>query len=469
MKSADGAAPFARTTPRRYFERVWETMSRDELRQAQWARFRGLLGDAWERNPFYRRKLTAAGLQLGDIREPADLRRVPVTTKDELLRDIEEYPPYGSRLQVPTSAVVNVVETSGTSGKGREIHPETAADLEAVHRAEAYGFVWAGVMTGTVVLLTWPVTMTAGSTWWLLTLGRLGANVLRIGHLSSEEKVRYMLRYGVDAVVATPSYVTRLQGAAEAAGLDIARDFRVRTLIVAGEGRSAEWAASVEATWGAKLYEQWGCTQGGIAWTCEEGMLSGGRLGLMHTLPHLCMTEVVQRESGEPVATGEEGEIVITPLHGEAAPLIRFATNDRARFVSSNACSCGRPFDGLACGSVARYDDMIKVKGVNVWASAIAGVLATSPEVREHRAVVSLDPAGQEIALLDLEFVPGLESAGRKALLETLAARVATHIGVRFEVREWRGQEPLEAVVLDRNTGKTRRWVDRRHERRAAE
>jgi len=150
--------------------------------------------------------MEGAGLRPGDIREPDDLRLVPVTTKDELVRDIEEYPPYGSRLQVSTSAVVNVVETSGTSGKGREVHPQTGADLEAIHRAEAYGFVWAGVTKGTVVLLTWPVTLTAGSTWWLLTLGRLGANVLRIGHLSSEEKIRYMLRYGVEVVIATPSY-----------------------------------------------------------------------------------------------------------------------------------------------------------------------------------------------------------------------------------------------------------------------
>lgn len=465
MKSADGAVGRGR----RYFERAWETMSRDALRQAQWTRFRELLADAWARNSFYQRKLAAVGLQPGDIREPDDLRRVPMTTKDELMRDIEEYPPYGSRLQVPTSAVVNVVETSGTSGKGREVHAQTAADLEAIHRAEAYGFVWAGVTPGTVVVLTWPVTLTAGSTWWLLTLQRLGANVLRIGQLSSDEKIHYMRRYGAEVVIATPSYVTRLQGAAEAAGLDVARDLRVRTLVVAGEGRAVDWAASVEATWGAKLYEQWGCTQGGIAWTCEEGMVTGGRLGLLHTLPHLCMTEVVHRETGEPTAAGQEGEIVITPLHGEAAPLIRFATNDRARFVPSDACPCGRPFDGLACGSVARYDDMIKVKGVNVWASAIADVLAAFPDVHEHRAEASLDAAGQEMAVLEVEFAPGVDRARRKDLLNAVAVLVASTVGVRFDVREWRGRGPLHTAILDRNTGKARRWVDRRHERRAAE
>lgn len=450
---------------RRHFEPAWETLSGDELRAVQWSRFRRLLCEAWERNRFYRKKLRAAGLHPDDVREPDDLRRVPVTTKEELVRDIEARPPYGSRLQVPPSEIVNVVETSGTSGKGRETHPQTAGDLEAIYRAEAYGFVWAGVTPGTVVVLTWPVTMTAGSAWWLYTLGRLGANVLRIGHLGAEEKVDYMRRYGGAVVVATPSYVTRLQHAAEAMGLDPKRDLAVRRLIVAGEGRPAEWAAAVEAAWGARLSEQWGCTQGALAWTCEEGYLSGGRLGLMHTLPHLCLTEVVDPETGTPVADGEYGEIVVTPLHGEAAPLIRFATNDRARFLRSDRCPCGRPFDGLACGSVSRYDDMIKVKGVNVWAFAIASVVTAYAAVREHRAQVALDAAGQERARLELEFVAGVEPLARAEMIATIAARLAREVGVRFEVVEWRGPEPLEAATLDRNTGKARRWVDRRGDR----
>ncbi len=437
-------------------------MSRDELRAAQWARLQQLLHDAWTRNRFYRTKFDAAGFRPGDVREPDDLSRVPVTTKEELLRDIEEHPPYGSRVQVEPREIVNVVETSGTTGKGRETHPQTAGDLEAIHRAEAYGFVWAGVTTGTVVVLTWPVTMTAGSAWWLHTLGRLGANVLRIGHLGAEEKLGYFRRYGAEVVVGTPSYVTRLARAAEAAGLDFRRDLRVRRLIVAGEGRPAEWMARVEEEWGAKLHEQWGCTQGAMTWTCEEGMLRDGRPGMMHGLPHLCVTEVVSRETGQPVASGQEGEIVVTPLHGEAAPLIRFATNDRARFLTSDRCACGRAFDGLECGSVSRYDDMIKVKGVNVWASAIAGVVTADSRVREHRAEVYLDPAGQETALLELELSPSVEGGARAAVLETTATRLLQAVGIRFEVREWRGQEPLETAVLDRNTGKARRWVDRR-------
>jgi phenylacetate-CoA ligase len=450
----------------RYFERSWEILSADELRATQWSRFRRLLSEAWERNRFYRRKLDAVGLHPDDVREPGDLRHVPVTTKEELVRDVEECPPYGSRLQVPPSEIVNVVETSGTSGKGRETHPQTAGDLEAIYRAEAYGFVWAGVTTGTVVVLTWPVTMTAGSSWWLYTLGRLGANVLRIGHLGAEEKLGYLRRYGATVFVATPSYVTRLERAAEAIGLDPRQDLGVRRIIVAGEGRPVEWAAHVEAVWGARLSEQWGCTQGALAWTCEEGLLRGGQLGLMHTLPHLCLTEVVDRDTGRHVPSGEYGEIVVTPLHGEAAPLIRFATNDRARFLASDRCPCGRPFDGLACGSVSRYDDMIKVKGVNVWASAIAGVVMAYPAVREHRAQVSLDAAAQERALLELELVAGVDGPARAELLATIAARLARDVGVRFDVREWQGPGLLEAATLDRNTGKARRWIDRRGEHR---
>jgi phenylacetate-CoA ligase len=452
-----------RAGPRRYFEARYETASRDEIVERQWQEFRRLLRRAREASPFYRGKFDALGLHPSDIEGPEDLTRVPATTKEELLGDIEEHPPYGSRLQIPASEVVNLVETSGTSGKGREVHPQSAEDLETMLRAEAYGFVWAGVARGTVVALTWPVTMTAGSTWWLLTLLRLGANVLRIGHLGSREKLQAMARYGTEVLVVTPSYLARLEQVAGEVGVDLPEALgTLRAIIVAGEGRTAEWARRVEARWGAKLYEQWGCTQGALAWTCEEGMLADGRPGVLHTLPHLCLTEVVGLETGKPVASGEDGEIMITPLSGVAAPLIRFATRDRARFVGSTACPCGRPFDALQCGSVSRLDEMLKIRGVNVWPSAIARCLEAYPVVREHRGDVSLDEDGREVVLIELEFVPGLDARTRAEIARTAAHRLSAEIGVRFEVREWAADVALESVILDSNTGKARRWVDRR-------
>jgi phenylacetate-CoA ligase len=446
----------------RYFERDVETMSRDALADAQWRAFRVLLRRAWEGSPFYRTKFAAAGLHPDDVRRPDDVVRVPVTTKDEILRDIEAHPPYGSRLRVDRREIVNIVETSGTSGRGREVHVQTAEDLEAIYRAEAYGFVWAGVTKGTVVLLTWPVTMTAGSAWWIYTLSRLGVSCLRVGHLSSLDKLLYARRYGADVLITTPSYLTRLERTAGEEGLDLETQLAVRRIIVLGESRSAAWVARVQERWGAAVSEQWGCTQGGFTWTCEQGMLPGGRLGMMHGLPHLVMLEVVGRDTRRAVASGEEGEIVVTPLGAVGAPLIRFATNDRATFLASDACPCGRPFDGIECGSVSRYDDMLKVKGVNVWPSAIGRAMDRYPEVKEHAGRVYLDDHGREVARVDVEFQAGVDASRRRAIVGALTEALRAEVGVTFDLGEWAGSGALESVIIDGNTGKARRWSDRR-------
>lgn len=399
-----------------------------------------------------------------DIRHPDDINKVPMTTKEELLRDIEEHPPYGSRLQVNPREIVNIVETSGTSGKGREVHVQTTDDLEAIYRAEAYGFVWSGLEKGSIALLTWPVTMTSGSTWWIYTFSRLGVNCLRVGHLSASEKIRYAQRYGADVLIITPSYLTRIEHTADAEGIDLKRELRLRSIIVLGESRSAQWVSRVQERWGAKVYEQWGCTQGGFTWTCEHGMLPGGRLGMMHGLPHLFQLEVLERQSRRAVASGQEGEIVITPLGWVGSPLIRFATNDRGTFQSSDACECGRPFDGLACGSISRYDDMIKIKGLNVWPDAISRAVDQHPEVREHAGRVYLDAHGREVARLDIEFENGVEPPRRQAVVRDLASALRGEVGISFELHEWAGEGPLESIIIDKNTGKARRWSDRRSE-----
>ncbi len=448
----------------RYFEQRFETMSPDALRDAQWRAFREVLRRARETSPFYRRKFEAVGFHPNDVRHPDEIDKVPMTTKEEVVRDIEEHPPYGSRLQVDPREIVNIVETSGTSGKGREVHLQTREDLESIYRAEAYGFVWAGLEKGTVALLTWPVTMTSGSTWWIYTFSRLGVNCLRVGHLGTSEKLLYARRYGAEVLITTPSYLTRLEHTADAEGLDLKRQLHLRSIIVLGESRSAQWVSRVQERWGAKVYEQWGCTQGGITWTCEQGMLPGGRLGMMHGLPHLFQLEVLGRESRRAVASGQEGEIVITPLGTVGTPLIRFATNDRATFLTSEACPCGRPFDGLACASVSRYDDMIKIKGYNVWPDAISRAVDRHPEVKEHAGRVYLDAHGREVARLDVEFQTGVDAPRKRAIVRDLTDAMRAEIGVSFDLAEWAGDGPLESVIIDKNTGKARRWSDRRSE-----
>jgi phenylacetate-CoA ligase len=453
-----------RAPTRHYFEKRFETMDPVALRALQWR----LLSEQMERaaeTPFYRRKFQVAGFQPSMLRSEDDLARVPLTTKEELCRDIEEVPPYGSRLRVPSDRIVDVVETSGTSGLGKEVHVLSASDRRRTFRMEAFGFVWAGIRRGSVVALTLPVAMTAAGNWWLMTLDRLQATCLRLGNMEVEAKLDYLQRYRPDILVATPAYVSRMERVALDRGLNIAGDLPgLRSVLVSGEAKSGEWAANRSRAWGAEVYEQWGCCAGAVTWSCEGGMVdSDSRLRLMHCQPHLTYLEVIDPVTGHHVADGDHGEVVITPLGTEASPLLRFATGDRARYLSSRHCDCGRPFPGLEAASVSRYDDMVKVKGVNVWPSTVASLLEQYVEVIEHLVTVYSDRSGREQVKLDAVVSAGTPLDRSRDLAAALRSRLKSDVGLNFEIEiQDESESALAGEVLKAGSGKVRRWRDLR-------
>lgn len=445
----------------RYREPEFETMPRDRLDLLQWRAFTLQVERALQ-SRFYRRKWRGA-VAADAIRSWDDLASIPVTRKDEVCDDIREHPPFGSRVIVDPRDVVSIVETSGTSGKGKEVHVRTAADVDSIVRAEAIGFTWAGISAGTVVGFTTPVTMSAAGVLWFLTLDRLGANCLRLGNLDTDEKLRYMARYGVETIIAMPTYLTRLEAAARQMGMAVATEMpRLRTILVAGEARSTAWAREREQVWGATVHEQWGCTQGAVTFACERGMAPEGRPGMLHGVPHLVLTEVVDPETSRQVGDGEYGEIVITPLGVEGAPLIRFATGDRARFRAASACSCGRPFDGIEASSVFRYDEMIKVKGINLWPSAVSAVVDQDGRVAEHRVTAALDSESREVLFVEVEFRQEVSGDERSASMEALRRDLRGATGVRVDVLEWPGPSSLTSAVLGDGAAKAKRWRDLR-------
>lgn len=447
---------------RRLYEPAIETMEKGQLERQQWEDFKDQVLKACDTS-FYQSRFKKARFSPDQLRSPEDVIGIPVTKKEEICDDIEERPPYGGRVRVPAAQLVGLVETSGTSGKGKELHVYTASDKERIIRMEAYGFRWAGVEAGTVVAFTLPIGMTAAGTWWWLALDRLQANTLRLGGFDTGEKLEYMLRHGAQLLVGTPAYVTRLEQTARDLGIDLRHDLpTLNAIIVAGEAKTAAWVAEREGVWGARCYEQWGSSAGAVAWSCEEGMTANGELGLMHWLPHLALMEVVDPESGQHVRHGEFGELVMTPLGVEGAPLIRFATGDRVRFLESSSCRCGRPFDGIQAGSVSRYDDMVKVKGVNVWPSTIASVIDAYDEVAEYRATVYLDEGSRERLRLEVEFKRAAANHTRLEVLQELTHKLRASTGLNFDVSEWDGSGPLTSEVFAGHSGKVRRWRDLR-------
>jgi phenylacetate-CoA ligase len=449
------------TVPRHYFEEPAETMDPALLDAIQWEAFVRQVERA-SASRFYRDRFARAGFDVSQLKTWDDIRRIPFTSKTDLCDDIQENPPYGTRLVVASEEIVDIVETSGTSGIGREVHVLNAEDRHRAYRIEAFGFVWAGVRHGSVVALTLPVAMTAAGNWWIMTLDRLNANCLRLGQMDVEAKLDYLVRYQPHALIGTPAYVSRLERAALDRGLDLAAELpALQSILVSGEAKSAHWAQERNIVWGARVYEQWGCCAGAVTWSCEGGMVdSAGSLRPMHSLPHLTMLEVIDPATGEHVRDGEYGQIVITPLGMEAAPLVRFATGDRARYVEARHCTCGRPFPGIEASSVSRFDDMVKVKGVNVWPTVVAAVVELHPEILEHRVTVYADASAREQIKLEAVVRDNLGEGFRS---EVLIRELKASTGLTFELIVHGVADGVAFQdVMQATSGKVRRWRDLR-------
>ena len=401
----------------------WDPQPATEPPHWQLARAWAVAENLVETNPFYAKLI--GKLPVG--RTAADFRSIPLTLKKDVCDDIATHPPFGSR--TTSEEIAHFVETSGTSGKGREVYPLDANDELNIFRAEAIGFYWAGVRRGSRVLLTVPVGMGAGGIWYYGGLRLLGANVMCVGSYPTDRKVEALRRYGADVVLATPSYAQRLATACEDAGINPAA-LGVKSLIIAGEAYTARWAAAIQEQWGATLYEQYGCSQRAIAWTCPGGILQNGNLGAMHFVAELAYCEVIDPNTKQPTRHGESGEIIVTTLQANASPLLRFATQDRIELVEAGQCACGRPLHGIRGGSVRRYDDMIKIKGVNVWAAAFDETIFGVAGVLDYRGQVMRRPDGAEA----VEIVIECESDSGPQLAEQVGAMVRRDLGLRVSV-----------------------------------
>lgn len=450
-----------------FYEPEFEQMSREEIRILQLKLFKEDFERAWACNLFYRSRYDAANVKPSDIKTFADLRRVPVVRKDDVVQDIAAKPPYGTRLQVPTSDIVNVVETSNTTGKGTEIQCLTASDWTRIVRAEAFGFFWAGARKGTVVAMNTPVTMTAAGTWWFGALEHLQSNFLRMGSADTEERLAIMKRYNPEIMTASAAYLLRLEHVGEQLGYDFQRDFpRLKSIFCGGGGWTVPWAQARAEKWNATLFEQYGNSQRAIAWTCEYGIVHGSGRGIVHSLPHLSLLEVVDRDTGQHVAPGEEGELVVTTFAQEGTPIIRYATDDRVRFMPAEACKCGRPFDGIEAGTVSRYDDMMKIKGLNVWPDVITQAVFNCSEAAEYKGEVFIDDAGMEVARVQVEFRPGIVPEHQSAVLSDIKDKIHKLTGLNFLVEAWSGGSLLSAGSggFNARTLKIKRWTDRRQD-----
>jgi len=436
-------------------------MSRKELKDYQWKRLKCQLEYVWKSNQFFRKRFEHQGITPDDIKTSEDYAKmVPLMEKKDLIADQSEHPPYGQRLGTPLDRVVQTHLTSGTSGLGQEVYGCTRADVEHLGGTWAMNYFWLGIRPGDAVFHYWPIaTMTAGLAA-MRGLMQLGARYFLAAFFDTRTKLEYMKRFTPKGILTVPSYLTALTEEAKEMGYDFRRDFpSLEAIMIAAGAYPVSWAEEMEKTWDAAIYEHYGSTQKGaaIAISCEAGVVDDrGERRMMHILEPFVYAEVIDPETKEPVKPGEAGELVITPLEREASPLLRFATSDKVVLRSHEDCPCGRPFAGIEAGVIERYDDMIKMKGMNVWPAAIDSVLFEHKGVLDYRGRVFMNEKGRETVSIRIEFKTDLPKEQRKEALENIAGLVQEKVGIRMNVEE------APSGTIERVQFKGKRWIDER-------
>ncbi|MBI4264037.1 MAG: AMP-binding protein [Acidobacteria bacterium] len=423
-----------------------ERLGRDELWAWQWRRLSALLVAIHGRNPFYTRKLDAACVRVDAMRLPDDLAALPMTTKRELVEDQDASPPWGTTLTEPIERYTRYWQTSSTTGHPlrwldtNESWQWTVDCWKAVFRA-------ARVAPGDRVFFAFSFGPFLGFWAGFEAAGQMGVQCIPGGGMSSHLRLATIDGVGATCICCTPTYALRLAevAAAESPPRRLV-DNRVRVLIVAGEpgGSIAATRERIEQAWGARVVDHHGLTEvGPVSFECWEAP------GFLHVNEGEFICEVVDPATGQAVADGRSGELVVTNLGRTASPVIRYRTGDIV-VRRSEPCVCGRTWARLEGGILARADDMINIRGVNVFPTAIESVVRAFSDIVEFRSTVSR-PGAMRSLTVEVEAAPHV--ADRAALATRVSQQLREALGLTVPVHV------LEPGTLPRFEMKARRFL----------
>ncbi|HZL04457.1 MAG TPA: phenylacetate--CoA ligase, partial [Coriobacteriia bacterium] len=353
----------------------YERMSRDELEKLQLRRLQSTVAWVHERVPYYRETLDARGVKPRDIKSLTDVRLLPFTDKTAL-RDTY---PFGM-FAVPMDQVVRVHSSSGTTGKPIVVG-YTRGDLNTWSECTARVAAAAGVVESDRVQMAFLYGMFTGGWGMHYGIERIGATVFPAGSGNTERHLMMMQDFGTTALVGTPSYALYIAEVAEKAGIDM-RSLPLRVGLFGGEPSGEGMRAEIEDRLGILATDNYGLSEvmgPGVSGECEH------QCGLHMNEDHF-LFELVDPATGESVGEGEEGELIITPLTKEAFPVLRYRTHDLTRIVTE-PCICGRT-NARMRKVRARTDDMLIIRGVNVFPSQIEDVLFQIEGIEPHYLIV---------------------------------------------------------------------------------
>jgi phenylacetate-CoA ligase len=400
-----------------------ETLSnRNAIAERQLNRLHQMLEMVLPANVFYRQKFLAHGSSKIDFMET--LRSLPFTTKNELVENQVLYPPFGTDLTFPQERYIRIHQTSGTTGK-----PMYWLDTEESWEwwAECWRVIFeaAGVRPGDRIYFAFSFGPFIG--FWSSWEGarKLGAMAISGGGQSTSQRLKAIIDCGATVLVCTPTYALRMASEARKSSINLVEQSSVKITIHAGEPGASipSTKRMIEDSWGAKCFDHPGATEvGAYAFECQ----SGG----VHVNENEFVVEILRPNSDEAVSEGERGELVITNLGRIGSPVIRYRTGDLVQ-PSYQPCPCGRPFLLLQGGVLGRVDDMVIVRGVNVFPSAIENVLREFPEIEEFRVEVLEKEAMKELKII---IEPRSDQGSTAALAEQVSQHIRERIGLRPHV-----------------------------------
>jgi len=430
-----------------YWNEEFETLPREALAALQLKRLQNVVQRVSANVPFYQRQFEAAKVQPDQIKSLDDLRRIPFTLK----QDMRDNYPYGL-FAVPLDQIVRIHASSGTTGKPTVVG-YTAKDIENWTELMARSFAAAGAHRGDVIHNAYGYGLFTGGLGAHYGAEKLGASVIPMSGGNTKRQILIMQDFGSTVLTCTPSYSLYLAEAATDEGVDI-KNLKLRIGIFGAEPWSESMRWEIEAKLGLKAIDIYGLSEilgPGVGIECLEAQ-RGLHIWEDHFLP-----EIINPDTGETLPPGEMGELVITTLTKEGIPMIRYRTRDITRLIPE-PCKCGRTHTRLERMS-GRSDDMLIIRGVNVFPSQIESVLMKIEGVEPHYQLIvgreeNLDTLEIQVEVTESSFSDEIKVMQK--LAEEIREQIKDFLGVTCKVRL------VEPKTLARSEGKAQRVIDKR-------
>jgi len=425
----------------------FETLPREALQALQLKRLKLLVERVYEAVPYYRNKMEEAGVRPGDIKSLEDLIKLPFTTKEDLRLNY----PFGL-FAVPFDQVVRIHASSGTTGKPTVVG-YTKKDIENWAELMARTLSCGGAHKGDIVHNAYGYGLFTGGLGAHYGAERLGAAVIPISGGNSKRQIMIMQDFGSTVLLCTPSYALNLADVMKEMNVDPA-SLKIRVGLFGAEPWSENMREEIEKKLGIKAIDIYGLSEvmgPGVASECIEE-----KKGL-HVFEDFFIFEIINPDTGEAVPHGESGELVFTTLTKEAFPVIRYRTKDISRLIAE-PCSCGRTFHRMQ-RITGRSDDMMIIRGVNVFPSQIEHVLMSIEGVEPHYQIIVDRKDALDIMEVQVEVSEQIFSDEVK-VMEGLNKKIEREIkdllGVSCKVKL------VEPRTLQRSEGKAKRVIDKR-------